>query len=463
MSLEPYWGEFLVSPIPLEMSLHWCTHACAVCFANLGKPGRRANVTAISNLLAQHGERSTPAAMLLRQGYPVLLSNKVDPFAASNYQVALPLIAAMAEMGIPIAFQTRGGQGIDEALAMVPRSCWYVSISQNDDALRKKLEPGAPDLESRYRLIEKLTAAGHHVSLGLNPVVPEWLPDPRAVLQRAKDCGATGAWIETLHLNPKQVSNMPPRSRAAVGEELIARAQKRRPSPLDIEAKTIARAEAVDMGLEVFSVGQPNASEYFAPYREVYAKTFPVLQDFINACHDEQPQAVIPFEEFWSFFDDLPEGLFNIGHYLGSKAHDLMKGVSNWMTYRQLVAMIYAEQKIPQCPVNTGTLAFAAFAVPGGFIDFWERLVDEHELPYLVWTPGPENWGDELEVHCEVDADGRIKVAPGHVQERALVPAQEVHAARSRSVRPSAPSPVGADTGAEVRSAPTPAKSEVTR
>jgi DNA repair photolyase len=60
--IEPYWGEFLISPIPLELSLNYCSHKCAYCFANLNDPKRTSDVKAIMRFLSDYLERETPQA-----------------------------------------------------------------------------------------------------------------------------------------------------------------------------------------------------------------------------------------------------------------------------------------------------------------------------------------------------------------------------------------------------------------
>jgi DNA repair photolyase len=201
--ITPFYGEFLISPVPLELSLNACSHGCYFCFSLLNQHDRHVSVTPIMNLLKNYMTRHSLEASLLRAGYPVLISNRVDPFANSNYQMSVPILRTMTELGIPIAFQTRGGRGIDEALEFLQPSVWYISINTQTDTFRKQLEPGAPDMDSRFRLMETLRAKGHSVVLGLNPVVEEWLPDPEQVIERAKNSGAQGAWVETLHFNPQ--------------------------------------------------------------------------------------------------------------------------------------------------------------------------------------------------------------------------------------------------------------------
>ena len=146
--ITPYYGEFLISPAPLELSLNYCSHKCAYCFANLSMPDRTADIGGILRFLGEFNERKSLEAELVRQGYPVCFSNKVDPFAATNYKQSIPILEVMSTLGIPVAFQTRGGQGIDDALKIVQPSCWYISVCTADDKLRKRLEPGAPTIES---------------------------------------------------------------------------------------------------------------------------------------------------------------------------------------------------------------------------------------------------------------------------------------------------------------------------
>lgn len=147
--IQPFYGEFLVQPFPLDLALNYCSHKCAYCFANLNKPGRKADLHGIVRQIDRMHDHENLTARLLREGYPVVMSNKVDPFAASNYKLTLPLLKLFKAKGIPVAFQTKGGKGIEDALKLVAPSYWYVSIAFQDDAIRRKIEPGAPSIDER--------------------------------------------------------------------------------------------------------------------------------------------------------------------------------------------------------------------------------------------------------------------------------------------------------------------------
>src|SRR5690606_34530098 len=96
---------------------NWCTHGCFYCFANLNRPGRRADYTGIQQFLGKYQRQDAGrdiAAMLALQGHAILASNDSDPFAASNGEQNLEMIRVMMDMGLRFSFQTRGGRGAIE-------------------------------------------------------------------------------------------------------------------------------------------------------------------------------------------------------------------------------------------------------------------------------------------------------------------------------------------------------------
>ncbi len=387
-SLSVYYGEFAVSPVPLELSFNYCSHKCAYCFANLNLPGRKADIKKTMRLLADYQNRETLEATLLKQGYPVLVSNRVDPFAASNFKQAVPVIRVMAEMGIPVAIQTKGGLGIADVLEFLPPSVWYVSISMLDDAVRNRIEPGAPAIDERFRLIETLTNRGHKVTLGLNPIVPEWLPDPMPLLKRAQAAGVRGVWIEPLHLNKKQQANLSAREIINILKPVLDRAKRRKTATEDLTAYCRARECAQAIGLEIFSIGQMNASDYFKPYRELYPKTFPTNQDFVNWCHS-QPETVrqeIYFDDYAEvMLPKLPEGVHPISSYIRATSYWITEThkIPNRMSFRQLLALTWAEHRTQQHIGHIGCFAALGKQDPDG----WIEVVDDNDLPVFAFSP----------------------------------------------------------------------------
>lgn len=383
-TIATFFGEFLMQPTPLECSFNYCSHNCAYCFANLNKPDRSANIGATERLLEDFPNRKTLEATLLQQGYGILISNRVDPFAASNYREAVPIMRRMTELNIPIALQTKGGKGVDESLSFLKPSCWYVTITMLDEDLRRQIEPGATSIASRFELIEKLTALGHVVFVGLNPWCAEWcsLEQAQALLHRAKDCGAYGVWTEVLHFNWRQIRNMPERDKAAIGKDAIKRASKRNYDPTELAQWLELQEAARAIGLEVFSMYQGERSDYFEPYKRLYPKSFETLQGFVNRCHDtELGRRLISFEDFASFIlPTLPEGVLKIGHYIGATAHAFCKkeNWTNWMTYRELLKLLWQNPKLKGSPLRCPAFAYARH---NNVV-----LQDSENLPYLAFN-----------------------------------------------------------------------------
>ena len=386
-----YTGELLISPIPLEMTLHRCNYGCAYCFATLNfrhSGYTRANVTGIQNLLATYHARDTLVAKLLRQGYPILLSNRTDPFASANSKLILPLLETLTAQGIHVAFQTRGGTLVNDALDIVAPSCWYISITSDQPDRTRQIEPAAPPLTEKLKMIDALIARGHCVTVGINPYVPEWWADAPAFLRELKARGVHGIWTELLHLHYRQRNLMTDRERAALTEETIALAMKRQPPKEWIDGIARLRDDAQAAGLEIFSGGQGNRSDFFTPYKTYYRKTFPVMQEFLNHCLDAQrdPHDLIDFEEFWQWAAPyLPTGKHvGMSKYIGTVAHNFFwkTKVPDAMSYKQVMNIFWEHPEIGRHLALSDGFAMPARwddTEPAGWIVYvtqaWRRVV----------------------------------------------------------------------------------------
>lgn len=388
MVYDIFWGEFLTSPSPLELSLNVCSHGCTYCFANLNTPNRKADLLPIMRLLGDFRNRTTLIATLMQQGYPVTFSNKVDPFAKSNYRQALPILEAMVAANVPVAMQTKGGYGVDEALEILPVSSWYVTMTTLDDEVRKRIEPGAPSVQERLDLIRKLSELGHYVTVGFNPYQPEWCADVAEFVETVKAAGAYGIWTECLHLNYEQVNNMTPRQKEAISLPLIERASKRGHTPaLRTEVEKLHQVVR-DAGLHLYSIGQSEPSGYFDAWREMYPNTYPVQQDFVNWAHScLEDGDLITFDEWAELMcSRLPSGMHNLGGYIGASAVQVWrthKRVSQ-MTFRQLLSIVWADARVKFCPARNWAFAWAGTREKEG----WTQYVDDNGLPLLVFRPG---------------------------------------------------------------------------
>lgn len=387
--IAEYWGEYLISPVALEMSLNVCSHRCAYCFANLNQPERQANVPQIMRLLNGLDERKTLTAYLLRSRYPIVVSNRDDPFATSNYQQAIPILETLTALDIPVALQTKGGRGVADALRFLPPSVWYISISMLDDERRKRIEPGAPSIESRFDLIRQVTEAGHRAVVGLNPLVPEWLPgdDLPRLLEQVQAAGGEGAWIEILHLNYRQEARLSERERAALTQPIIDRARRKGADEAQWQALSLAYETCGELGLPFFSMGQPIASTFWQPFRACYPHSFPVMQDWVNWCYEHlEDGALVDFAAFAEVMGSgFPAGTWPIDGYLGNKAHNLWwtKAVPPQMTYLDLLKIIWSEPDLGLNPARMMCFALAADTDADGNLQVY---ADKAGLPLMVFS-----------------------------------------------------------------------------
>lgn len=407
-AIRPFTGEFLVSPIPLEMNGWWCSHACPYCFANLNRPDRAIDYRKTINQLLRNDKQNDLTAQLLRRKHPVLISNHVDPFSVSNNKNGqmTRLIELLVNHDVPVALQTKGGIGIDDVLSFLDRPIvWYVTIEFSDDASRKRVAPAAPPIEERWELIDKVIALGHRVVLGFNPCVPEWCLKPFEVLDNAERVGVSGVWFQSLHLNPKQVKNMPEKWKQDISGEVIAKARKKHGDTEFTNFVSQAIAYARSIGLETFEMGQYEESGFFDPFYEVYGdKAFPTIQGFVNYCHSicDGEQLYFGLQEWMDYFTAyLPEDIKTWQHrdYVMSRFWRKSNGfqVSQVMSYEDTLLVPW------KLAIDKPDMRFL-FPLQSSAFSYWveealdgeyEQVFDRGGTPMILFNPnGTENLYD---------------------------------------------------------------------
>jgi hypothetical protein len=315
--IRAYAGEFLTSPAGLELSMNWCGHACAYCFANLFTPDRRADIRGIVGLLSEHHQRRSREARLLQARVPLLVSNHVDPLAGTNAAQFEPIWELCVELGIPLTWQTRGAHKpqlrIQERIIReTPRAVWYVSIPMLDDEVRRRVEPHAPSIGSRLGLIDQLIERGHVVTVGVNPLTVEWMPRFEPLLDLLKAKGVWGVWVQVPYFSKSFKGNLDAKARGRLGEEFI-RGCGEKGSKADREHAQAAMAYAKGISLEVFSTEYEEPTRFFEPWHEVYERPMPYWHQLVNKIDpdlddaDEDECIVVTREYAQSVLSPLPE------------------------------------------------------------------------------------------------------------------------------------------------------------
>ncbi|MCL2872414.1 MAG: radical SAM protein [Betaproteobacteria bacterium] len=282
--IRAFTGEFLVSPVPVHLGLNWCTHNCFYCFANLNSPERRADYASIANTLktviAKNKESKNLAARLLMEGHPIVASNDSDPFAKSNSDQMRSILDNFWNQGIPVTFQTRGGEGALETLERSPfKTMVYISFTNDNETIRREAEPNAPSFEQRKALALAAKTLGHHVVIGLNPYVPSWWNDFDGFARWMADNKLLHVWAGHIHISHLQAAQLSPKTKAEFAEVVELAGKKKR------DTAEFDRAMSVldQHGVNVFEHMLSSRGHFWQPYFDLGFPFFPTMDWFFSA------------------------------------------------------------------------------------------------------------------------------------------------------------------------------------
>lgn len=352
--ITAFWGELFQYPIPLELSHSYCSNKCAYCFAKLNNPNRKAEVAKVANQLKNYHHKKDMISLLMQNKQAVCVSNKTDPFAQSNYLIAVPQIDTLLELDIPVSFHTRGGKRFDEFYSKrnIKKTLFYISICHTDDSIRKKIEPGATEIAYRWEMVKMLIDDGHQVVVGLNPFVQEWV-NCDSYLKSLIHSGVKNVVIQPLHLNSEQLKNMSEKEQAAMSEKIITNAKKR-DSPYEYAVKQFVNT-LISNGINAFDTQNFNETNIMDCWHKgLPGATFKTYYDFYHWClkNKEDNEAVF-FDEFYNFIK--PEAFiesekYPIYQYITSvdrryrKTNQSGKSIDRLLTFRELCELIWNDE-----------------------------------------------------------------------------------------------------------------------
>jgi DNA repair photolyase len=199
-SLNPYMG---------------CEHRCAFCYVRAyekradrpsdGQYGRaiRIKVNVAEVLRRELGRRSW-------RRETVVIGAATDPYqpAEGTYRLTRACLQAFADFASPAGLITRGPMIVRDidvlaSLARCAQANITFSIPTLDDEVWRRTEPGTAHPRQRLRAVERLSAAGLRVGVGMAPILPGLSDGPdqiEAVVRAARDAGASHLWSGLLHL-----------------------------------------------------------------------------------------------------------------------------------------------------------------------------------------------------------------------------------------------------------------------
>jgi DNA repair photolyase len=141
------------------------------------------------------------------KGDEIVFSFTSDPYLPleAHYKLTRGCLEVCAEFRNPVGVITKSAlirRDIDVLQELNRRSKVgvFFTIPFTDRDTARAVEPFAPLPDARFHAMEALAAAGITVGIGIAPVIPGLSTDIPELLRRAKDAGATQAFINMLRL-----------------------------------------------------------------------------------------------------------------------------------------------------------------------------------------------------------------------------------------------------------------------
>ena len=189
-----------------------CIHGCTYCFSRPTHEylGYGAGTDFDRKIVVK-----VNAPTLLRQefmkpswkGDEIVFSFTSDPYLPleANYKLTRQCLQICAEFRNPVGVITKSAmirRDIDvlQELSIKASLGVFFTIPFTDVEVSKAVEPYAPLPDARFGAMKALASAGISVGIAIAPVIPGLSTDIPELLKRAKDAGATQAFINMLRL-----------------------------------------------------------------------------------------------------------------------------------------------------------------------------------------------------------------------------------------------------------------------
>lgn len=331
--IDPFYGEFLLHPSPLECSGNTCSHNCCYCFSNIRRSCRYSNIKQTLTQLKNFQSSNTYKNTLIREKYSICLSNRTDPFSKTNYIETLSMLEYLKNLENGIFFQTKGGYGIDEAFDILKDKkniLFYVTITSKNNDILKVIEPNAPSYEEKIELIKKAKNNGYNVIVAFNPVVKNWLPekDFYDIVSDVNKIGVKNFIFQKLYLSKNDIKGFTEdRKKRFEDEILIDAVKKTSENQYYLQSLVV---ELIKRGNNAVAFGMPFKTDLFKDIRSTLGKCFPSNYDVINYCFDNKVKQ-ITFNDYKKVLNENQNDLFNkefkgLSTYIYRIARQVWKG-----------------------------------------------------------------------------------------------------------------------------------------
>lgn len=377
-------NALLLSPVPIQYTGNYCSHKCTYCFANINNPKRKTDIAKLSSLLKGYKNRSDLTSYFLKNKYPVLISNNIDPFSKSNQPFVNELIYTLKDLGIPVSLATRGGVGIEILKDLTP-SVLYVSIPYDSDDKRLKYEPSAPTLEQRYELIDFAIKSGHKVIASINPFNPKFAENPISIAEKVKELGVKSILINKLHLTSPQQANMTKCERDIMGEDLLSESKSKTFTDewLTNAVELYDYTTYNNMSLIGFDSGL--SQNHYSEFKECYKKLLPTIYDWFNWCAENKKENdIIYFDEFYNFFAQrLPNTEVYLSKYIVNKVNLKDNTFYSKMDLRNILHLYWENSKFIGLAKHFPVFSF----IKKQYTNKLDYIYDNEHNKVMIYTP----------------------------------------------------------------------------
>lgn len=332
---RPYSGEFLVNPSAVELDGNYCSYSCFYCYANLNKPNREASIPEITRFLSNLHENQDTTSVLMKMGYPVCLSNHVDPLSPTN-RFMLDIMQSLFDSGMSVVLQTKLSEKMGDI--HIPKPIMLqVTIETDKDDWGKKIAPGAPLVSTRKREIKKLVAHGHKVVVLVCPFVKSWWKDVDGAVKELVDIGVSGIWAAPMHITVKSYKTKVKEKDRALMTDDEWQAAHRAEGEIEDLVDACLKHEMPIYTREYGSHG--NIYDWIEKY---YPRWMPSLQEFCSALDLND---VVDYDTFMEYASKrLPAGVFNVRDYIvQNEKNEILKfKIPNNLSFAELVKVYWS-------------------------------------------------------------------------------------------------------------------------
>lgn len=192
-----------------------CVHGCTYCFARQYHEylGYGAGTDFETRIVVKPNAPQLLRAELkkCRDKMPHLdFSFATDPYIAleSEYRLTRQCLEVCAEFRVPVSIVTKSPlvtRDID-VMQRLEKVSVFFSIPFLTRERSNPFEPYTPVPEARFRAMKAVAEAGIAVGIGIAPIIPGYNEsDIPGLLETAKECGATRAFMSMLHIDTPSI------------------------------------------------------------------------------------------------------------------------------------------------------------------------------------------------------------------------------------------------------------------